>query len=171
MVIIMQAPARCARWLCLSLAGAGVLLTLAGCATSRATGALRRPAAKISQNNPSLILAGVWEGTSVSDCWGMTLCMGLRHITFTMLPAVTGGLDGFYRCEQSTAACESYNDRGVITGASVDQRLFSANVELRDDQTCVFRSPAAPIEMEGRFYCKQRAIEIDRGVWRAQHNF
>jgi hypothetical protein len=110
-------------------------------------------------------------GTSVSDCAGMTPCLGLRWISFTMLPGATGGLDGFYRCEQNTAACESYNDRGVITGASVNRRVFSFNVEMPDDERCIFRSLAAPLKMEGRFYCKQRAIEIDRGVWRAEHSF
>jgi hypothetical protein len=88
-----------------------------------------------------------------------------------MLPGAAGGLDGFYRCEQSTAACESYNDRGVITGASIDRRLFSFSVEMPGDERCIFRSLAATLEMEGRFYCKQRAIEVDRGVWRAEHSF
>lgn len=123
------------------------------------------------KNNPNFALAGVWEGTSVSDCSGMTLCEGLRWITFTMLPASTGDLDGFYRCEQNTAACESYNDRGVITEASVNRRLLSVNVALPDDQECIFRSLAAPVKMQGRFYCKQRAIEVDHGVWRAERTF
>jgi hypothetical protein len=88
-----------------------------------------------------------------------------------MLPAATGGFDGFYRCEQITAACNIYDNRGVITGASLNRRLLSVNVELPDDQNCIFRSLAAPVEMEGRFLCKQRAIVIDRGVWRAERSF
>jgi len=59
----------------------------------------------------------------------------------------------------------------VITEASIDRRLLSVRIELRDDQNCIFRSLAAPVEMEGRFLCKQRAIVIDRGVWRAERSF
>jgi len=101
----------------------------------------------------------------------MTPCRGLKHITFTMLPITAGSLSGFYRCEQITGACDIFDDRGVITSVSVESRLLSVHVELRDDQSCVFRSAAAPVEMEGRFLCKQRAIVVDRGVWRAARSF
>jgi hypothetical protein len=157
----------------LSLGAAAVHLAVAGCAAHGGTGnpASMLPPARIATSSPDSMLAGVWEGTSVSDCSGMTPCTGMRWFTFTMMPASTGGLDGFYRCEQSTGACEPYNNRGLITEASVNRRLFSVNVELQDDQECIFRSLPAPVEMEGRFYCKQRAIQIDRGVWRAERTF
>jgi hypothetical protein len=116
-------------------------------------------------------LAGVWLGTSVSDCYGMAPCRGLRHITITILPATAGGPNGFYRCEQITSACDLNDDRGMITETSIDRRLFSVNVQLPDDQNCTFRSLAAPFEMQGRFLCKQRAIVVDRGVWRAERLF
>ena len=167
----MHARARRARWLWLSLAAAAVQLAVAGCAAHGGVSDRALLSARIATANPDSMLAGVWEGTSVSDCSGMTPCMGMRWFTFTMLPASAGRLGGFYRCEQSTAACESYNDRGVITEASVNRRLLSVDVELQDDQECVFRSLAAPARMQGRFYCKQRAIQVDRGVWRAERTF
>jgi hypothetical protein len=164
----MQAPARSARRLGLILVAAGFHLALAGCAMRGGAGdALAR--AEVTRNSQKL--AGVWEGTSVSDCRGMSPCIGLRHITFAMLPSASGGLNGFYRCERITSGCKFYNDRGLITSALVDRRIFSANIEFQDDQECIFRSLAEPFEMEGRFFCKQRAIEIDRGVWRAERTF
>ncbi|HUN59896.1 MAG TPA: hypothetical protein VMU41_17445, partial [Candidatus Binataceae bacterium] len=63
------------------------------------------------------------------------------------------------------------DNRGRITEASVERRLLSVNVEMPNDQDCIFRSLAAPVEMEGRFVCKQRAIVIDRGVWLAERIF
>jgi hypothetical protein len=164
----MQAPARSARRLALILLAAGFHLAFAGCAVNRSAGD-QLTAAEMTRNSQKL--AGVWEGTTVSDCHGMSPCIGLRHITFAILPNATGGLDGFYRCERITSGCKFYNDRGLITSASVNRRVFSANIELQDDQECIFRSLAEPVEMEGRFFCKQRAIEVDRGVWRAERTF
>ncbi|HUN58860.1 MAG TPA: hypothetical protein VMU41_12160, partial [Candidatus Binataceae bacterium] len=103
----MKAPALDVWWLVLGLAMTG--LTAAGCAMHEAgDGAENRSAAtaKESYNFQEFLLAGVWQGTSVSDCYGMAPCRGLRHITFTMLPATAGGLNGFYRCEQITASCD-----------------------------------------------------------------
>jgi hypothetical protein len=61
----------------------------------------------------------------------------------------------------------------VISNASVSHRLLSLDVVLPDDQSCIFRGRPQPQldEMEGRFYCEQRAIMIDRGVWRAERSF
>ena len=168
----MKAPTQGVWRLVLSLTLAG--LAAGGCATHSLSASPQNRAATFGRerNDPqAFILSGLWQGTSVSDCYGMAPCRGLRHITFTMLPAMTGGLDGFYRCDQVTAACNIYDDRGVITGASLNRRLLSVNVELPDDQNCVFRSFAAPVEMEGRFLCSQRAIVVDRGVWRAERSF
>jgi hypothetical protein len=172
MVIPMKAPAQGVWRLVLSLALAG--LAASGCVTRDVTAGPQNQAATTghaSSSPQNFILAGVWQGSSISDCFGMAPCRGLRHITFTMLPVTADGLDGFYRCEQVTAACDIYDDRGVITGASVDRRLLSVNVQLPDDQDCIFRSLAAPVKMEGRFLCKQRAIIVDRGVWRAERIF
>jgi len=168
----MKAPALGVWWLVLSLAMVG--LGVGGCSTGSLPTSTQNRAATIGQdgNQPQeFILVGLWQGTSVSDCYGMAPCRGLRHITFTMLPAMSGGLDGFYRCYQVTAACDIYNDRGVITETSIDRKLLSVNVELVDDQNCTFRGVAAPFGMEGRFLCKQRAIVVDRGVWRAERIF
>ena len=167
----MKAPTQGVRRLIIGLALAG--LAAGGCSTGSLSASPQNRAATIGEGNApqDFILAGLWQGTSVSDCYGMAPCRGLRHITFTMLPAATGGFDGFYRCEQVTAACNIYDNRGVITGTSLDRRLLSVNVELPDDQNCVFRSLAAPAEMEGRFLCRQRAIVVDRGVWRAERSF
>lgn len=167
----MKAPARRVWWLVLGLVLA--VLTAGGCATRSLPASPQNRAVAISEGAypQDFIFEGVWQGSSVSDCYGMVPCRGLRHITFTVLPAMAGGPNGFYRCEEITAACDIFDDRGVITGASVDRRLLSVNVELPDDQSCIFRSLAAPVEMEGRFLCKQRAIVVDRGVWRVERSF
>ncbi|HEX4210457.1 MAG TPA: hypothetical protein VHY56_08695 [Candidatus Binataceae bacterium] len=163
----MKAPARRVWWLALSLMLIGILLS--GCALGRNSAGDQYSSKGGERQSP--FSAGVWQGTSVSDCTGMAPCRGLKQITFTMLPSRSGGLGGFYRCAQITAACDNYNDRGLITNASVNHRLLSVNVELPDDQSCIFRSVARPVEMEGRFFCKQRAVLIDRGVWRAERSF
>jgi hypothetical protein len=168
----MKAPAQGVWRLFPTLVMAGLMA--AGCAMPGPRTTVQNQATSVGGKggNPrEFIFAGVWQGSSVSDCFGMAPCRGLRHITFTMLPAMKGGLDGFYRCDETTPACDIYDDRGVITGASLDRRLLSVNVQLRDDQNCIFRCVAEPTEFEGRFLCKQRAIVVDRGVWRAARLF
>jgi hypothetical protein len=164
----MHAPARKPWWLLISaaLVGAG-----AGCTLRQAPDIHRNLPAAVDGQPPDFILAGMWEGTSVSDCYGMAPCLGLKQISFTLFATPIDGLGGFYNCEQTTAACDFFNDRGVITNASLNRQLLSVEVALPDDQSCIFRSVAAPVEMEGRFFCKQRAVVIDRGVWRAERSF
>lgn len=163
----MEAPAHKPWWLVIVMA---LIIAGAGCAARQAPDP-RRNLSAVGSQPPDFILAGMWEGTSVSDCAGMAPCRGLKQISFTLLTTPTDSLRGFYSCEQTTAACDFFNDRGVITNASLNRRLLSVEVALPDDQSCTFRSVAAPVKMEGRFFCKQRAVVIDRGVWRAERSF
>jgi hypothetical protein len=143
-------------------------LAMFGCAApNRSDTGAENEAASKERNN---LIVGVWEGTSVSECKGMGPCLGRKNIMLTIVPG-DKGIGGYYRCEQCTAACQSYNDRGIISNVLVNHRLLSLNVVLPDDQSCIFRSIEEPDEMEGRFYCEQRAIMTDRGVWRAQRSY
>ena len=164
----MEAPALKPWWLILVMA---LVVAEAGCTARQTPDTRRNLLATVDSQPPDFILAGMWEGTSVSDCSGMAPCLGLKQISFTLLTTSIDGLRGFYSCEQTTAACDLFNDRGVITNASLNRQLLSVEVALPDDQNCTFRSVAAPVKMEGRFFCKQRAVVIDRGVWRAERSF
>jgi len=139
-----------------------VPVALAGCAAPEPSDS--RADNQIAAEGSDIIFIGVWEGTSVSECYGMALCPGLKEIRLTMMPNGRG-MAGYYRCEPSTAACQDVKYRGRITKVALNHRLPLLGAVLPDDQDCVLRSAAQADEMEGRFHCEQRSIMIDHGLW------
>lgn len=173
---------RLSQWLLASALGASIL----GCAATDAPNsnapnnlAASAPSAQVSTTGhpQPLNFAGVWEGTSVADCFGAGLvatesgrCSSMQNITLTMFQD-GATVTGFYRCAFGTQNCRNLDDKGVIKNAHIFGRRLTMRVMLEDGSMCFFSGMSRDSHLIGGYMCLQGAGIVEEGRFTTQRSY
>lgn len=102
-------------------------------------------------------ISGVWEGSSIADCVGITIdnpgrCRAVENIMLTMIQRGSA-VGGSYRCSFGTEICRNNEETGAIRFGSFKGGRLMVRVMLDDGATCYFTGIPRGDRFDGGYSC------------------
>ena len=119
-------------------------------------------------------VAGVWEGTSISNCESDPSdpgrCNAQQKITLTMFQQ-GDAITGFYKCAYGNQVCRHLDETGTIRNGTLQHTRLMFRVMLEDGSMCFFTGRPAANEFEGGYECLQGGGIIEQGVFKTRRTY
>lgn len=119
-------------------------------------------------------VTGVWEGTSISNCWFISVnnpdrCEAMQNITLTMFQHGTT-VTGRYTCAYGNRVCRNMDEYGVIRTGTLKQDRLMMRVMLEDGSTCFFTGMRRKSVIEGDYFCGGGGV-VEKGIFHTQRSY
>jgi hypothetical protein len=155
-----------------------LMLILGVCACAAKTGAPAHSAPPTAATDPppaaDSTVAGVWEGTSTSNCESDPSdpgrCNAQQKITLTMFQQ-GNSITGFYKCAYGNQVCRHLNETGTIRDGKLKHTRLMFRVMLEDGSMCLFTGRPAANEFEGGYECLQGGGIIEQGIFQTRRTY
>jgi hypothetical protein len=154
-----------------------LILGVCGCAAKAGAPPDLAPSATAAADPPPATdssVAGVWEGTSISNCEDDPSdpgrCNAQQKITLTMFQQ-GAAISGFYKCAYGNQVCRHLDETGTIRNGTLKHTRLMFRVMLEDGSMCLFTGRPAANEFEGGYECLQGGGIIEQGVFQTRRTY
>jgi hypothetical protein len=164
-----------------AIIGAVIATALAGCArgaSERAGSAFPPPAATAASDAPltqaQQDILGVWEGTTLAYCGGMTIrerCNAEQNVSITLVQGANSKIGGYYGCSYGNTNCYHMNTTGNVANAKVIGLQISMLVMMPDGTSCRFNGRNESGDVIGGYSCSGGGGPFEVGMWRVRHSY
>ena len=159
----------------LSAAGLFLLITVVGThSASLFYFAPPAQAASASSRKDAVPILGVWQGTTLAACGGLSLpnrCDAQEQIKITLFENPGSEIDGLYKCSYGNMDCYHQNDSGKVVDAQMNGQELSMRVIMLDGTSCRFVGRVRDNQVNGGYSCFSGASQFEQGTWRARHSY
>ena len=165
-----------------AIIGAMIATALAGCASgaseSAGSASAPPPAAAAASDAPLTPaqkgILGVWEGTTLASCGGMTVrvrCNAEQNVSITLVQGKNSKIGGFYACSYGNLDCYNMNTTGYVAYAKVIGTQISIMVMMPDGTACRFNGRNDNGNVIGGYTCSAGGGTFEQGAWRSRHSY